>query len=71
MNQLGYEVIFVENDDKSLKFKFNFDNPLSLSLGEEPDILVIEFVEPEFFIGKESGKTLASDNRVITKNIPK
>ena len=71
MNQLGYEVIFVENDDKSLKLKFNFDHSLSLSLGEEPDILVIEFVEPELFIAKESGKTLASNNRVITKNIPK
>ena len=53
-----------------LELKFIFENPLSISIGKRPDTLVLTFVEPDLFISKETGQTLASGT-VITKQIPK
>ena len=47
-----------------------FEDPLSISKSEIPDILIIEFVEPELFLSKETGKALSIDSG-IRKNIPK
>ena len=60
----------IDLDDQTLSLKFKFENPLSLSIGDKPDILTIEFVEPELFTSKETGKTLPPKS-VITYAIPK
>ena len=54
----------------SIDLKIVFDNPLSVSFGAKSDVLTVEFVEPESFISKSTGKTLA-DNKVISQKIPK
>ena len=38
----------------------NFESPLSISIGEQPDIVTVEIVEPDLFISKESGKSISS-----------
>lgn len=35
-----------------MEFKFVFENPLSLSIGEKPDLMIVEFVEPDLFMSK-------------------
>ena len=46
MSKLGFTVTLVSYDVDKIHLKFKFENPLSVSIGREPDILVIEFVEP-------------------------
>ena len=43
---------------------------MSISKSEDPDILIIEFVEPELFVSRESRKALAIDS-IIRKSIPR
>ena len=70
MSNLGFEVSLVSYERDMLFLKYVFENPLSISIGEKPDILVIEFVEPQLFTSRETGKTMAPDS-VITRVIPK
>ena len=48
-----------------------FDHPLSVSIGELPDLIVVEIVEPDLFISKESGKSISSSSTKIEKSAPK
>ena len=48
----------------------SFYKPLSVSIGEKPDKLVVDFVKPELFISKASGKSLPEDSE-IDASIPK
>ena len=70
MSKLGFEVSLIDFDSKMIFLKFKFENPLSISIGDKPDILVIEFVEPQLFVSKETGKSMAPET-VITQPIPK
>ena len=70
MDKLKYQVLLSDFDESSMNLRFLFDNPLSLSYGVEPDVLVIEFVEPDLFTSKETGKSLPAGT-IITKPIPK
>ena len=56
--------------ERYIELKIVFENPLSISIGDLPDKLVMTFVEPELFISKETGKSLALDT-VIRHTIPK
>ena len=71
MSKLGFSVTLVSYESDKIHLKFKFENPLSVSIGREPDVLVIEFVEPQLFTSKETGKTLAADSTVIVANIPR
>ena len=58
MSKLGFSVTLTSFDSKSGNFRFEFENPLSISKSENPDILIIEFIEPELFVSRETGKPL-------------
>ena len=70
MSKLGFTVSLVDYDVDRLSLKYSFDNPLSVSIGEQPDKLMIEFVEPQLFTSKETGKTMPVDSN-INMSIPK
>lgn len=55
----------------SLFMTLNFESPLSISIGEQPDIVTVEIVEPDLFISKESGKSISSTKTKIKKPVPK
>jgi len=44
-----------------MMLKFKYENPLSISIGDRPDMLKITFVEPEVFVSKETLKPLGND----------
>ena len=67
---LGFKVELASFTETILYLKFKFDNPLSISIGKKPDTLRLAFVEPDLFISKETGKTLAPGT-VISNTIPK
>ena len=50
MSELNYSVKLLEYDDESFTLRFEFENPLSVSKGADPDTLSIEFVDPELFV---------------------
>ena len=70
MEELGFKVEMTSFTDIFTELKMIFDNPLSVSIGELPDRIIITFVEPELFISKETGKSLAPD-KVLNHAIPK
>lgn len=49
-NMLGFMVELESYDATSIDLKFNFENPMYISLGEESDALNITFVKPELFV---------------------
>lgn len=56
---LNYKTTLADYTEKSFTLKFEFQNPLSVSIGDKPDVLLVDFVEPELFTSKVTGKTLA------------
>ena len=68
---LNYNVTLVGYDEDSFTLRFTFESPLSVSIGDEPDILTLEFVDTELFVSKESGKSIESDTSLIKKQLPK
>lgn len=69
-SELGFDVKIEDYDERSVELKFEFENPLSVSIGDEPDTLVIEFVENELFTSRETGKSLAPHS-IVAQIIPK
>ena len=70
IEMLGFKVTLASFNSNKLDLKFEFDFPLSVSIGDKFDTLMFTFVESDLFISSETGKTLASDT-VISKQIPK
>ena len=56
--------------NSSLKIQLKFENPLSISMGSQLDILVIKFIEPDLFVSKETNKPLNPDAETRSQ-IPK
>jgi len=69
-SKLGFTVDLTGYDETSLSLKLNFEHPLSVSIGESPDIARITFVEPGLFVSRESGKSVDSDSEA-EKTVPK
>ena len=62
----GFDVKIEDYDECSVEF----ENPLSVAIRDEPDTLVIEFVENELFTSRETGKSLAPHS-IVAQIIPK
>ena len=43
---------------RELFLRFDFTNPLSISIGKNPDILRTMIINPDLFISKKTGKTV-------------
>ena len=67
---LNFVTTLTSYSDDSISLKLKFDDPLSISIGQQEDILTIEFVEPNLFISKETGKSLA-DPTMLKHKIPR
>lgn len=61
---MHFEFILVEFTSQSMLLKFKYEHPLSISIGDRPDILKITFVEPEVFVSKETFKALRNDTHL-------
>ena len=70
MDDLIFTMLLVELSEKRLVLQAEFQNPLSVSIGSKPDVLKVQIVDPNLFIGKESGKTLQTDS-VYEMTIPR
>lgn len=57
-DKLGFRVQLSDYSMDSIELKFEFENPLSLSIGDVPDVMKVEFVEPDLFMSKGTGKSL-------------
>ena len=40
-------------EDASITLKVRFQNPLSVSMGDNPDKMYVKFVEPDLFMSKD------------------
>ena len=49
--------------------RVDFENPLSVSIGDSVDFLHVNFIKPELFVSKDSGKAL--NQTEVSKGIPK
>jgi hypothetical protein len=45
--------------------KFNFANPLHISIGRKPDILIAKVIDPNLFISQITGEAIKSENSII------
>ena len=70
MEELGFSLSMTKFSSTVVQFKIDFENPLSISIGEKSDILVLKMEQPELFVSQETGKSLASDT-TERKEIPK
>ena len=71
IEELGFRVEMMSLSDTDIEFKLEFENPLSVSIGEMPDKLKLKFLEPELFVSRETGQTLDPDSEEISHTIPK
>ena len=44
--------------NQSLKIQLKFENPLFISIGSKLDVLIIKFVEPSLFVGRNTGRPI-------------
>ena len=51
-------MLIKDYDAESVTFKVQFEHPLSVSVGDEPDIMRVYFPDPDLFVGANSGLTL-------------
>ena len=58
MEDLIFTVLLVELSTNRLVLYVNFDKPLSVSIGNLPDVLRVKIVDSSLFISRESGKML-------------
>lgn len=70
-DKLGFKVELGIYSKDSIELKFDFASPLSLSTGDRPDVMIVEFVEPDLFVSKDTGKTLNAESVRIEHTIPK
>lgn len=69
--KLGFQMELVDySTEKMIQLKLKFENPLSISIGDQPDIFIIKFEEPDLFVSKKTGKRLGSGIQ-ITRPLPK
>lgn len=51
--------------------KVEFQNPLSLSRGIQPDQFLLTVKDPKMFISNETGEMIAPENFQLLSNIPR
>ena len=68
--RLEFDSYLTQYSEKEMFLKLEFDSPLSVSIGDQPDKLVLAFRSSELFVSQESGKPLRSGSSVTTL-IPK
>ena len=59
---LKFKVTLTEFNDRSITFQVEFENPLSISAGENFDKMSIKILEPSLFVSKENGLILTPNN---------
>ena len=70
---LTFKALLTGYTSDSLFLKLDFGKPLSLSIGNKPDKLIISFRETDLFVSAESGKSLkrgTSIEMLIPKQFP-
>ena len=50
-----------------LLLRFKFSNPLSISIGKNPDVLRITLIDPTLFISQRTGKTMDAGYEIISE----
>ena len=56
--KLAFTTTLTGFDERNIFLKLAFEHPLSVSIGEVPDIAQVVFVEPELFVSAETGKAM-------------
>ena len=69
--QLNYTVELKSWSKYEMKVFLNFSDPLIVSAGLKPDMLVIDVVNPYLFTSQSSGEWLQEDKKVIDSKITK
>ena len=59
IEEFDFIVELIEFTEIQLIYKFEFSNPLSISIGSVPDIFRQTILLENLFISKESGRTIA------------
>ena len=67
IEEFNYVVELTEFTSRSMILKLEFEYPLSISTGSRPDIFRWTILNPNFFISKDSGKTIESGEVFETK----
>ena len=64
LEEIEFAIELSEFTARSMRLKFEFIDPLSISTGKTPDKFRATIVEPNLFISKQSGKTVKKDTEI-------
>lgn len=67
---LGFDAYLTHYTTDSIFLKLEFNSPLSVSIGDKPDNLIIAFRASELFVSEKSGKSILNGS-FISMLIPK
>ena len=67
---LSFVVTIAEIAEDRLYFKMKFDNPSSVSIGMEKDIIAAKVIDETFFSGTDSPNAIEQGTQILT-NLPK
>ena len=59
---LGYSIKLTEWTTKKMGVKVDFQNPLAVSRGIEPDQFMLSIKNPKLFVSKETGESILPEN---------
>ena len=69
-SDLSFMVTIADIADDRLYFKMKFDNPSSVSIGMEKDIIAARVIDETFFSGTDSPMAIEQGTQILT-NLPK
>ena len=58
VEDFDFSVEVTKFEPRELNIKFEFANPLAISIGKVPDIIRATVIKPDLFSSKDSGKTV-------------
>ena len=67
---LAYSISINEWTEDKISMKVDFENPLAISRGLQPDQFYLKIKDTRLFVSKETGESILPENLQILSNMP-
>jgi hypothetical protein len=67
---LGYSISIKEWTEEKMAMKVDFEKPLAISRGLQPDQFYLKIKDTRLFVSKETGEPILPENLQILSNMP-
>ena len=68
--ELGYSISINEWTEDKITMKVDFENPLAISRGLQPDQFYLKIKDTRLFVSMETGESILPENLQILSNMP-